>query len=173
GDGWIPFFIMIQNEKKYSECLKIIHNSAKEKGRETDLITPSLLIPLIVDNDQNIAYNMLDNALIKSMALLLPAESFKKHNITHPLGPNFRGLIDFIPSHYSRETILEAFQKIPYDLLEAIVFYGTPDDIIQKIEDYAKCGLKHIIFNNITPFADFSKLSSSIDCIRTIIEYFK
>ncbi len=173
GKGWIPFFIMIQNEKKYSECLKIIHNSAEKNGRDFSSITSSLLVMLIIDEDQNTALDMVNNALIKSTALLLPEEFYRKYNLSHPLGDGFRGLTDYIPSQYSKSTILEAFQKIPLDLLENIVFYGTTDDIIKKIENYAKFGLKHIIFNNITPFTDPSKLMPSLNSIKTIIEYFK
>lgn len=172
GDGWIPLFNMIQNEAEYNKSLKMITDSAKKGGREAASIVPSLYATLITDNQHDISYDMIDNPFIKTLALLQPNSKFKKYGIIHPLGENFRGIVDFIPSRYSKEVILDAFEQLPFNMLEDLVFFGTPDEIIKKIESFKENGLRHIIFQNVTPFTDPNKLSSSIGCIKKIIEYF-
>ncbi|MBA7647571.1 hypothetical protein ES703_55344 [subsurface metagenome] len=69
--------------------------------------------------------------------------------------------------------MLEALSKIPTELCNESILHGTPDEIISKIEDYAKVGLKHIVLYNITYNCDITKIKSSFGCIKKILQYFK
>ena len=51
--------------------------------------------------------------------------------------------------------------------------HGTPDEIISKIEEYAKVGLKHIVFYNTTYLADITKIKSSFSLLKKVLSYFK
>ncbi len=55
---------------------------------------------------------------------------------------------------------------------EDYYIYGTPDEIIGQIEKSANVGMKHLVLSNMTYFFDVSKLSSSFNCMKKVLEYF-
>jgi hypothetical protein len=69
--------------------------------------------------------------------------------------------------------MVEALEKIPSKLCQETFLHGTPDEIISKIEAYAKVGLKHIVLYNMTYSCDISKIKSSFGCVKEVLEYFK
>lgn len=92
--------------------------------------------------------------------------------VKHPLGENFYGLLDYIPTRYDRKTILDALDRVDRKLCEDYYIYGTPDEIIGQIEKFANVGMKHLVLSNMTYFFDVSKLSSSFNCMKKVLEYF-
>jgi len=170
GDGWIPINF---DPKTYQEKLKLIKNSAKKAGRDPEDITPGLWCNLIIDEDHGECDRLLETTYAKNYCLILPDETFKKYGISHPLGENFYGLLDYIPTNYDRETMLEVLSRIPQKICEDNFLHGTPDEIIGKIKEYAKIGLKHLILYNITYACDIKKIKSSFTGLKKVIEYFK
>jgi phthiodiolone/phenolphthiodiolone dimycocerosates ketoreductase len=170
GDGWLPAYA---DPNSYKENLKIIKSSAKKAGRNPDEITPALFSYVYIDESHDVCDQIIDTPASKNQLLILPNEIFKKYNTTHPLGENFYGLLEYIPTKYNRETILEAMDKIPSKMCNDYLFHGTPDEIIAKIEEYAKIGLRHIVLYNTTYLADSSKIKSSFKCIQKVLNYFK
>ncbi len=173
GDGWLPFLPSCSGTELYKERLKIIINSAKKASRELEKFTPSLYATLIVDEEHEECHEMMNNLFIKINVLLQPNETFKKYGLTHPFGENFNGLVDFIPTKYSKEEIMKALDKITPKMCEDTIIHGTPDDIILKIEQYAKVGLKHIVLLNLTPFCDLKKMKIANEHLGEIIKFFK
>ena len=169
-DGWLPTNF---NLSTYKEKLDIIRNSAKKAGRNPDDITPGLWQNIIIDEDHNECDRLLETAFVKNYSLLQSNEYFKQFGISHPFGEDFYGLLDYIPTQYTRETMLEAFEKIPSKLCHETFLHGTPDEIISKIENYAKVGLKHIVLYNMTYSCDISKVKSSFGCVKKVVQYFK
>jgi len=45
--------------------------------------------------------------------------------------------------------------------------------VISKIERFAKVGMKHIVFCNLTHFFDLNKVGSSFDNMKKVVQYFK
>lgn len=170
GDGWLPTNF---DPKTYKEKLDIIQNSAKKVGRNPEDITPGLWCNIIIDEDHSECDKLLESAYVKNYCLIQSNEYFEKFGISHPFGKDFYGLLDYIPTNYDRETMLEALSKIPTELCNEFILHGTPDEIISKIEDYAKVGLKHIVLYNITYNCDITKIKSSFGCIKKILQYFK
>ncbi len=173
GDGWIPFYNIIKSPNNYKASLKMIKDAAKKENREVENFDPALFCTMIIDDDHEECHRMLESPLVKSQALLIPHYSYKESGMQHPLGENFKGMVDFIPTKYDRKTILDAFDKIPKEIYQNIIMHGTPDEIIKLIEDFAKSGLKHLILLNSTYYMDLSKMKCSIDCMSKVIDYFK
>ena len=69
--------------------------------------------------------------------------------------------------------MMEALEKIPFQMCKDLILNGTPDDIIGKFEEYAKLGVKHIVIINLTTQCDLFKLQDSYACIKKVIDYFK
>lgn len=170
GDGWLP---TIPDTDFYTEGLKTIRESAKKANRNPEAITPALWSYAVLDEDHGECLKMLETPLAKNYMLTLPNEVFERYGVKHPLGENFYGLLDYIPTRYDRKTMLDALEKVPRKLCENYYVQGTPDEIISQIEKFAKVGMRHIVLSNMTYFFDVSKLSSSFNCMKKVLEYFK
>ena len=170
GDGWLPTNF---TPKDYKERLDIIQNSAKKAGRDPDEITPGLWCNLIIDDEHGECDKLLETPFAKNYCLILPTENFKKYGINHPLGEDHYGLLDYIPTNYDRETMIKALDSIPFELCNETYLHGTPDEIISRIEEYAKIGLKHIVLYNMTYCCDINKIKSSFSCVKKVLDYFK
>ncbi|MBA7706035.1 Phthiodiolone/phenolphthiodiolone dimycocerosates ketoreductase [subsurface metagenome] len=133
----------------------------------------ALFCYVYIDEDHNLCDEFIEAPVSKNQLLTFPNEIFKKYGVSHPFGEKFYGLLDYIPSRYDRKTILDALDKIPQKMCEDYLFHGTPDEIIGKIEEYAKIGLKHIVLYNTTYLADSSKIKSSFKCMQKVLSYFK
>ncbi|HUX99151.1 MAG TPA: LLM class flavin-dependent oxidoreductase, partial [Candidatus Deferrimicrobium sp.] len=158
GDGWLPVII---GPEAYGEKLKIIRASAKKCGRDPTAITPSLYCLSILDEQSEVCHDLLHSPLMKIFAFPKTSADFKRYGTNHPLGQNFVGNRDFIPSRCDRATVLNAIEKVPLKMLEDMFLLGTPDEIISRIEAYIKLGLKHIILCNVTYLADIQRMNSS------------
>ncbi len=170
GDGWFPFNL---NLKEYKDGIKKIHESAKNHQRDQDEITPAIELLVITDENQEECDRMVTQPLIKNQMLAMKDEAFREYGISHPLGDNFYGALDYIPTRYDRKTLLDAYEKISLQMCKDYAISGTPDEVIGKIEEFAKIGAKHIVIFDFTPVADINKLLKSTDCVKKVLEYFK
>lgn len=169
GDGWLPVNLDLNS---YKEGLEVIRNSARNVGRDPDEIIPALYFYSIIDEDYDECQRLIDSPMSKNFSLIASDEKFKKYGISHPLGENY-GLLEYIPSRYDRETVMEAIGKVPTKICEDSYLSGTPDAVIGRIEKYVEIGLKHIILFNITYYCDADKTKSSFNCMKKILDYFK
>ncbi|HIH78573.1 MAG TPA: LLM class flavin-dependent oxidoreductase [Halobacteria archaeon] len=169
-DGWIP---PMQTVDDYRERLRLLDDTAKKFGRGPNDIKKGLFASYIIDKDVDSCIDLMKSPLIRVGSLELPSESFEKYGIEHPLGKNFNGLLDYIPSRLSKEQVLDAVKKIPDEVVMDRYIYGGPDDVIDKIDAYRKIGLEHLIIWNETFFADFSKVKSSYGYMKEVMNYFK
>lgn len=169
-DGWLP---AILDESFYKDGLETIRRSARKAGRTPDKITPALWTYAVLDEDHNDCLRLLDTPLAKNYLLTLPNEIFERYGMKHPLGKEFYGLLDYIPTRYDRKTVLDAIAMIPRKMSEDHYMHGTSDEIIGRIEKFAKLGMKHIVLCNMTFFFDLTKMRSSFNCMKKVVQYFK
>jgi len=170
GDGWLPATPDIEF---YKDGLKIIKESAKKAGRDSEEITPALWSYAVLDKDHDECLRMLENPLAKNYMLTLSNETFERYGVQHPFGKNYYGLVEYIPTRYDRETMLDALEKVPRKICEDYYIWGTPDEVISKIERFAKVGMKHIVLCNMTHLFDLNKVGSSFDNMEKVVQYFK
>jgi len=170
GDGWLPVTI---DPDSYREKLKVIRASAKKYGRNPEEIVPALYCLCILDEQSEVCHEILNSPLMKIFAFPKTDEDFKRYGATHPLGENFNGTRDYIPTRCDKDTVLNAIDKVPTKMLEDNFLLGTPDEIIGRIEEYVRLGLKHIILCNVTYLADVHKMNSSQSCMTKVLNYFK
>ncbi|MHA1383887.1 MAG: LLM class flavin-dependent oxidoreductase [Candidatus Helarchaeota archaeon] len=171
GDGWLPVNLDLNS---YEKSINIIKKSAKKAGRSLDEITPALGAYLIIDEDSNECHDMADTPMAKNFLLIAPNESFKRYGVeSHPLGENFYGLLEYIPTRFDREAVLNALNKVPTKMCEECFLVGSPDEVIGKLEKFMKLGMKHIIFFNITYYCNIDKTKSSFNCMKKVLNYFK
>jgi phthiodiolone/phenolphthiodiolone dimycocerosates ketoreductase len=172
-DGWYPCKFHVSSPNVYKEKLDVIQESAKKAERDTDKFIPSMFAPLIIDEDNEEVKRMLKSEVLKISGLFLGSQNFKKYGVSHPLGDSFDGLVQFIPSLYNKQQMMKIIEKIPQDVYSEFGFAGTSDEIISKIENYARVGLKYIVLYDQTVMVDMTKVNDVQKSLKNVLDYFK
>jgi len=170
GDGWLPWAPSLED---YKEGLEKIQTHAKKEGRNPDEITPGVVLAIVADENREECDRMLKSPLAKNQLLVGSSEFFQSYGISHPLGDDFRGVYDFIPTKFDKETLMEAYDKITLEMCKDVYVNGSTDEIIEKVEEFIKIGAKHIVFFDFTGPCDVYKMQNSYLCIKKVLEYFK
>ncbi len=170
GDGWLPVDLTVE---EYKEKLKKVLRYASKNGRKEEEITKALFISVIIDKNNEECLKIMDSPLIKAKALIYPAYVYEKHGYQHPLGRNFYGLRDYIPSKLSEKEALKAINLVPKEVLEERYVYGSPEEVINKLAWYKKAGVEHVVLWNETFFGDYRKVKTSYHYLTQVLNYFK
>jgi phthiodiolone/phenolphthiodiolone dimycocerosates ketoreductase len=150
-DGWLPTKMTVE---EYGGSLDVIRRSAKDAGRDPTAITPGLLAYVLVGPDEQTVERLKQQALVRALCVLLPAEVFRALGVEPPLAAAGSGFHDFIPTSVSREEALRIVDAIPPKVVDYYAFCGTPEQIVDQIEEQYHAGLRHLILWNITAFGD-------------------
>jgi alkanesulfonate monooxygenase SsuD/methylene tetrahydromethanopterin reductase-like flavin-dependent oxidoreductase (luciferase family) len=137
-DGWVPH---CHTPATYQEDLNVIRTSARNAKRDLDAFSPAYYtLSSISTNRKEADRNVLGPA--RYFLALIP-EALKKidPSANHP------GRIwEKIPyPKEQRETIRKVAADIPESDAYNTVIHGTPDDCIERIEDYAKAGCREFM----------------------------
>lgn len=170
GDGWIPFRLKLS---EYSVKLNKIRKVMKREGRDPSELVAGLYASVVIDETEEDCLEIMDSPLIKAGCLSLPAEVFEEHGASHPLADDAGGLMDYIPSKLSRKEAMEAVEKVPMEVVKEDYFWGSPEKIMDDIDEYIEAGLEHIVFWNHAFLAGPSKVGPSFRCLRKIVDYYK
>ncbi|MFX1438588.1 MAG: LLM class flavin-dependent oxidoreductase, partial [Promethearchaeota archaeon] len=170
GDGWLPIFL---KPEVYKEKGGILRKNLLKAGRDPDEITPALIVGIIIDEEMEEVDRMLENPITKNNLIPLYHDDFKDYGIPHPLGENVNGTLEFIPTNFDRNSMLEIIDKIPVKMCRDFYLNGTSDEVISQIEEYAKVGVKHIILFNVSILCGLKYIPRSNKCMKKIIDYFK
>ncbi len=168
GDGWLPTTLPPEVYRQRAEKLD---RFAKEFGREPEEITKAIFVSLIVDEKPEEVNRLLQSPILKIHALLMPSEFYEMLGYRHPFG-KFYGLLDYIPTKYTKEQIMEAIKQVPDEIMRIAYIAGTPEEIVQQFEQYEKIGVSHIVVWNLTYFGDVSKIKTSYALIDEIMSHF-
>jgi phthiodiolone/phenolphthiodiolone dimycocerosates ketoreductase len=143
GDGWYPAALISPDE--YAAKLRIVQATAQETGRDPAEITPALHQFIVVAPTEQEAWAMLDTKAMRYVALLAPADLFRKIGLEHPFGERFRGYVDFVPEQYDRKTLDEALAAVPPEAIAKGLVWGTPEQVASKLRAFGDVGLRHVV----------------------------
>lgn len=142
GDGWYPTIPM--SPEQYAGHLTTIRQAAAAHGRDPSAIVPGMQVFYAVARSTAEAEAVLGADPMRFFSLLAPDSFWKQRGFTHPLGDGFGGLVDFIPQRYSAEQIRTAMAAVPFRVLADNVIWGTPGEVIDKLEELVAVGLRHV-----------------------------
>jgi phthiodiolone/phenolphthiodiolone dimycocerosates ketoreductase len=167
GDGWISH---LGSPEAYSEDLSEIKTWARRAGRNGSEIDTLKWLHIAISKDREAARmaitEPIKQGLVTTIASNPHALKGLKQNISVPAE---LALNQFIINKEMLETLKHAAQQIPFEAVEKCVAFGTPDDCIEKIEEFTKAGAKHIMFFDQSP-----QLDEALNLYRhEIIPYFK
>jgi phthiodiolone/phenolphthiodiolone dimycocerosates ketoreductase len=169
GDGWIPTLLQPND---FGKKLRTIENHRKRLDK-TGPFTAALWNWVILDEDMDECERIMRTPLAKAFALLYPSNEWTKLGYEHPFGSDFYSLRDYIPMRYDRETILDAIEKVPDEVLREFYMLGDAEAIIKRLEEYCKQGLNHMILWNSTGMFDLEKTRDSFKIMKEILNYVK
>jgi phthiodiolone/phenolphthiodiolone dimycocerosates ketoreductase len=141
GDGWLPANLV---PEEYGSNLEIIQEIAKKCGRDPSSIDPAHFMYVVVSENLEAARKAM--MLTGKMMLLSRPRILEK--------------IGFKPSTYDFEMTfklvfprdgnawLAKAKELPDEVVEKAPFlFGTPDEIIEKLDKFVKAGCQHFVMN--------------------------
>lgn len=147
GDGWIPAWWMTPEE--YGAKKAIIAEHAAAAGRPTP--EASLLPFLLFAESQERAAEMFEaEPLGKLFGLFAMGEMWEANGLTHPLGNDSRGFIDVIIHDLDADDLRDIAPTIPFEMVTQVLFVGNTEELTAQFEAYARNGLEHVVFANLT-----------------------
>lgn len=147
GDGWIPAWWMTPDE--YGQKRATIAEHAAAAGRPTPVA--SLLPFVLFCESQERAAEMFEaEPLGKLFGLFAMGEMWEANGLTHPLGNDSRGFIDVIIHDLDADDLRDIAPTIPFEMVTQVLFVGNTDELTSQFEAYARNGLEHVVFANLT-----------------------
>lgn len=142
-DGWLP--ALGSSPARYEDCLRVVHESARQAGRDPAAITPSLQIGMVLAPTTKEAAEALHsrNTAFHAVASGSP-EAWRAAGVEHPLGPSYRGFVDLVPETLDIGLLETAMENVPDEVLQKAYLWGTVDDVVTAIRELGDAGLRHI-----------------------------
>jgi phthiodiolone/phenolphthiodiolone dimycocerosates ketoreductase len=98
---------------------------------------------------EHVVSKALGNKYVAYMACGLPPDIWKECGIEHPMGEDFMGFLDIVPSRVTPDQIDRALAQLNEALLDRLFFMGSPDDILEMAAPVARAGCRHFIIANM------------------------
>ncbi len=138
-DGWWPAGSYTPED--YAAKLKVILDAGDAAGRDMAHFTPAIIqISLIGEADE--IDEMIQTPMVKSIILMLTAKDLAQFGYDHPMGPGWRGIMDFDPVKLSREKMLKFCADMNPQAIRDIFPVGTPRQVAMKIKGLADAGMR-------------------------------
>lgn len=166
GDGWYP--TVIATPEDYASGLATVRAAALTAGRVAERIVPAFQPHIVVAPSMDEARHMLDSKPMRLVAILAPAAIWEQQGQQHPFGSHFRGLIDYIPSNYTRAELEDALAAVPMEIAAESIIWGTPERITDRLRDFGEAGLRYAIIEVVSAAVSPKAAAYSLVALRKI-----
>jgi len=141
GDGWLPANLV---PEEYRNNLEKIRQNAKKHQRNPTSIEPAHFMYIVVAKDRETARKTM--MLTGKMMLLSRPRILEKIGFEPPTY-DFEMTFKLVFPR-DGESWLEKSKQLPDEVVEKSPFlFGTPDDIIEKLDEFAEAGCRHFVMN--------------------------
>lgn len=138
-DGWWPFGMC--TPESYAEKVRLIREAAEKADRDPFSVTPGLSQICLIGEEDEIE-EMLKAPLVKVMVLTVSAENTRVFGHEHPMGPDWRGLMDFNPVNLSRDKIVRYCEEMDTQIIRDIIPVGTVKEVALKLKALIDAGAR-------------------------------
>jgi phthiodiolone/phenolphthiodiolone dimycocerosates ketoreductase len=138
-DGWWPAGAFTPED--YAAKLAVVREAAERAGRDPMAIVPAITQMCLIGEDDEIEA-MLEAPLVKSIILMLTAGHLRTFGYAHPMGSDWRGIMDFDPVKLSREKIIQFCEDVDTQAIRDIIPCGTPKQVAQRMKGFCDAGLR-------------------------------
>jgi len=143
-DGWLPGQKISGEE--YGARLEVIRGAAREAGRPVQNFTATQTALVAFGPSREwVIERALRNDYCVYNAMSLPASLWKELGAEHPLGEDFAGSIDIVPSRVTPEQVALARQRVVPEMFNRLYYAGRVEDILEDLRPLAAAGCSHII----------------------------
>jgi len=165
GDGWLPANLPTN---EYGEDLAKIKAMAKKFGRNPEGIEPAHFTYVAIGKDRDATRKaVLPQA---KMLLLSRPKIIEKLGFTPPTYDFEMTFKLVFPEH--AKAWVETAQKLPDEVVDKSPYIiGTPEDAIEKIDEYVKAGCRHFVINFQVPASELKETSKLF--AEKVIPHFK
>jgi len=173
GDGWLPGQKVDGDE--YAARLAIIAEAAGKAGRSMADFVPGQTLMLAFGSSRREVIDLaLGNKYCAYMACGLPPDVWRECGTSHPLGDDFGGFLEIVPSRVDPPMIERAQALLNEKVLDKLFYVGTPDDILEQAAPLASAGCRHFILANMgasftgAGLGDFVRMRKLIQGLRRL-----
>jgi len=138
-DGWWPAGSYTPED--YAAKLKAILDAGEAAGRDMSHFTPALTQICLIGEEDEVA-EMLAQPMVKSIIAMLTAKDVEQFGYKHPMGPEWRGIMDFDPHILTRERMIQFCEDLDTRMIREIFPVGTPREVAAKIKGFADAGMR-------------------------------
>lgn len=138
-DGWWP--MGAYRPEDYAAKLATVRESAERAGRDPMAIVPAITQICLIGNDDELA-EMLQAPMVKSIILMLTADDLRSFGYRHPMGPHWRGVMDFDPVKLSRDKIVQFCEDVDTQAIRDIFPCGTPQQVAHQMKGFCDAGMR-------------------------------
>ena len=147
-DGWLPGQKVGADE--YGARLAIIREAATIAGRPFhDFVAGQTLLVAFGPDREWVLEKALRNQYVAYMAMGLPPALWSECGAEHPMGPDFEGFLDIVPSRVMPEQVNLALSRLNERLLDRLFYMGTWEQILDQAGPLAAAGCRHFILANM------------------------
>jgi phthiodiolone/phenolphthiodiolone dimycocerosates ketoreductase len=138
-DGWWPAGVYTPED--YAAKLKTILDHGDAVGRDMSHFVPALNQICLIGDEEEVA-EMLQRPMVKSIILMQTSKDLEQFGYKHPMGDNWRGIMDFDPVKLSREKIIEFCEALDTQAIRDIFPVGTAKEVAAKFKGFADAGMR-------------------------------
>ena len=147
-DGWLPGQKI--DAEEYRGRLSTIREAACGAGRSFEgFVAGQTMLVAFGKSREQIAELALRNKYVAYMAMGLPPALWTECDAVHPMGPDFEGFLDIVPSRVTPEHIDAALKQLKPSILERLFYMGTAEEILAEAAPLAEAGCSHFIIANM------------------------
>lgn len=151
-EGWMP---IAETPKTYRENLKDVIRGAEKAGRSIDEIDTALQIYAAIDSDGEKAMERAKQYAGLVISALEKAEQ-AGYSIDVPEDfPKKFYYENLLPSDDSMLKFVEVSSRISEEIIADFFLVGRVEEVISKIEEFEKAGVRHLMIINVGPDPKF------------------
>jgi phthiodiolone/phenolphthiodiolone dimycocerosates ketoreductase len=144
-DAWFPAAVI--SPADYARGLEAVRAAASDAGRNPQSIAAATFFFVVTGRNRQEIDDALESTAMKTFALNIPAELWKRHGVVHPLGSGYQ---DIIPQVFDEESVLKYTSNVPVSLLKEACLQGTHDEIVDQLADWRDHGLSYPVLSNLS-----------------------
>ncbi len=140
-DGW---FAYIHSPQTFREDVHEVFDAARKAGRSPDDIDTAVYFHCSIDKDPDVARQSV--VLPAAFALILSRDKLSRIGYDEGIPDDF-SLEKAVINKRLVQRLHDMASKISDKAINEVALFGTPDQILGRIEQYAKAGLKHCVLS--------------------------
>ena len=138
-DGWWP--VGNFTPEGYARMLGRLRASAEQAGRDPMAITAAGFVICLIGDDDELA-QIVEAPLVKAYLLQVRGDFLRAAGFPHPMGDDWRGILDVDPRALTRERLLDFLGRVDPQAVLAVLPHGTPARVAQLVKGYVDAGLQ-------------------------------